>query len=149
MIDGVIVKKIEKFSDQRGWLLEFFRNDNIDFLPAMAYVSKTLPGIVRGPHEHSAQSDYFVFLSGDFDLYLWDNRPGAASYRQPEIIKAKETDPCFVIVPPGVVHGYKCVSAAPGLIINLPDKLYKGAEKKEEVDEIRWELRADSPFKIA
>jgi dTDP-4-dehydrorhamnose 3,5-epimerase len=59
-----------------------------------------------------------------------------------------ENEPTLVIVPPGVVHGYKCISTEPGLVINLPDKLYKGEGKNEEVDEIRWEGRADSPFKI-
>ena len=28
------------------------------------------------------------------------------------------------------------------------DKLYKGEGKKEEVDEIRWETRDDSPYHI-
>ena len=32
--------------------------------------------------------------------------------------------------------------------INLPDKLYKGEGKKEEIDEIRWENDTDSPFVI-
>jgi len=30
----------------------------------------------------------------------------------------------------------------------LPDKLYKGANKKEEIDEIRWEEDKNSPYKI-
>ena len=32
--------------------------------------------------------------------------------------------------------------------INLPDKLYKGDGKKEEIDEIRWEQDLESPYKI-
>jgi len=34
------------------------------------------------------------------------------------------------------------------LSINLPDKLYKGLNKQAEVDEIRWENVADSPYQI-
>ncbi|MHB8904269.1 MAG: dTDP-4-dehydrorhamnose 3,5-epimerase family protein, partial [Patescibacteria group bacterium] len=56
--------------------------------------------------------------------------------------------PTLVVVPPGVVHGYKCISDIPALSINLPDKLYKGEGKKEEIDEIRWELDSNSPYKI-
>jgi len=51
-------------------------------------------------------------------------------------------------VPPGVVHGYKCVSDTSAYCINFPDKLYKGEDKKEEMDEIRWEQKEDSPYKI-
>jgi len=47
-----------------------------------------------------------------------------------------------------VVHAYKCVSKTNGYVINLPNKLYKGKDKKEEIDEIRWEDNPDSPYKI-
>ena len=148
MIKGVEVKKIEKFSDDRGWLAEMFRSDEIEYRPAMSYVSQTKPGVVRGPHEHTKQSDFFIFLIGKFRLYLWDNRQGEKNYRQLETIEVGEDNPCSVIVPPGVVHAYKCISEKDGLVINFPDKLYKGKGKKKPVDEVRWEIMSDSPFVI-
>lgn len=123
MIDGVVIKKIETFHDNRGWLTEVFRNDEFEHKPAMAYVSETKSGVTRGPHEHKHQSDFFAFLSGEFILYLWDNRQGAKNYRQLEKIEVGKKNPCSVIVPPWVVHAYKCVSDHPGMIINLPDTL--------------------------
>lgn len=146
MIKGVVIKKLEIFEDDRGWLTEIFRNDEFDHKAVMAYVSETKPGVTRGPHEHKNQSDFFSFLSGKFILYLWDNRQGAANYRQLEKIEIGQDNPTSVIVPPGVVHAYKCVSDQPGTIINLPNSLYKGEGKREEIDEIRWETDPDSPF---
>jgi len=148
MIKGVEIKKLAKFSDERGWLTEFFRTDETSYRPAMGYISQTKPGVLRGPHEHRQQSDLFIFLFGEFKLYLWDNRIGTENYRQLEIFAVGGDKPCSVLVPPGVVHAYKCVSDAPGVVINLPDRLYKGEAKKDETDEIRWEGRADSPFII-
>ncbi|HDQ22810.1 MAG TPA: dTDP-4-dehydrorhamnose 3,5-epimerase [Candidatus Uhrbacteria bacterium] len=149
MIKGVIIKKLEKFADERGWLAEIFRNDEIKYEPAMAYVSITNPGVARGPHEHKNQSDFFVFWGpGSFALYLWDNRKDSETYEQRQIIEVGEKNPVAVLVPPGVVHGYKCISNEPAYSINLPDKLYAGEFKKEDVDEIRWEKDPDSPFKI-
>ncbi|PIP33389.1 dTDP-4-dehydrorhamnose 3,5-epimerase [Candidatus Falkowbacteria bacterium CG_4_10_14_0_2_um_filter_48_10] len=149
MIDGVIVKKLVQYQDERGWLAEIFRADETDIQPAMAYLSLTLPGVKRGPHEHVRQTDFFVFAGpGDFSVYLWDRRANSPTAGQAEIISAGEGQPCVIVVPPGVVHGYKCVSAAPGLSFNLPDRLYRGAGKKEEVDEIRWEEAADSPYRL-
>jgi dTDP-4-dehydrorhamnose 3,5-epimerase len=146
---GVIIKKLEKFSDDRGWLAEIYREDDAKYQPAMGYVSVTKPGIVRGPHEHKFQSDFFVFVGpGSFNLYLWDNRKDSESFGQQETIEVGENNPVGVLVPPGVVHGYKCISDIPAYSINLPDKLYKGEGKKEEVDEIRWEKDPASPFKI-
>jgi dTDP-4-dehydrorhamnose 3,5-epimerase len=147
-MEGVIIKKIQSFEDERGWLAEVFRNDEINYLPAMAYVSVTKPGVIRGPHEHKAQSDCFIFTGpGEFELHLWDRREGKTKDDH-KIIVVGQSAPTMVIIPPGVVHGYKCVSEIPAYSINLPNRLYKGESKAEEVDEIRWEQRDDSLYYI-
>ena len=149
MIKDVIIKNLSKFEDERGWLTEIYRNDEINYQPVMSYISVTNPSISRGPHEHKAQTDFFVFVGpGDFALYLWDNLKDSETYEQKQIIEVGEKNPVAVSVPPGVVHGYKCISNQPAYSINLPDKLYAGKDKKEEVDEIRWEKDPNSPFKI-
>ncbi|MFH1325980.1 MAG: dTDP-4-dehydrorhamnose 3,5-epimerase, partial [Candidatus Falkowbacteria bacterium] len=93
--------------------------------------------------------DYFVFTGpGSFEVYLWDKREDSKTNGEHIKIEAGADNPSLVIVPPGIVHGYKCVSEVPGYCINLPDKLYKGEEKGEEVDEVRWESREESPYVI-
>lgn len=149
MIKDVLVKELTKYSDQRGWLAEIFREDESDLKPVMSYISVTLPTVSRGPHEHLKQSDFFVFVGpGTFKVYLWDNRKDSPTYEEKMEIEVGEDKPATIIVPPGVVHGYKCISDIPAWSINLPDKLYKGTNKTEEVDEVRWEQIEDSPFKI-
>ncbi len=149
MIKNIIIKKLEKFSDARGWLIEIFRKDEIDYQPAMSYVSVTSTGKTRGPHEHVQQADLFVFIGpGTFKLYLWDNRKNSPTYQEKMELEGGEDNPIYIIVPPGIVHGYKCISKKPAWCINLPNKLYKGNNKAEEIDEIRWEDKADSPFQI-
>lgn len=149
MIDGVIIKNINKNEDERGWLAEVFRADELDFQPAMSYISSTKPGVIRGPHEHVNQTDAFVFIGpGNFSLHLWDRRDQSLTRDEKMELEVGATNPCLVIVPPGVVHGYKCISEEAALCLNLPNKLYKGKGKKEAVDEIRWEANPDSPYKI-
>lgn len=149
MIKGVIVKKLNKFEDSRGWLAEFYRNDEVKYEPAMGYVSVTKPGIARGPHEHKHQADCFVFVGpGKFIVHLWDRREKSETNGEYMKIEAGEEAPVMVIVPPGVVHGYKCVGDKDAYCINLPDKLYRGANKTAEIDEIRWEQDLNSPYKI-
>jgi len=144
MIKGVIIKKLSKFEDARGWLTEIFRKDDLGgYQPEMSYISSTKPGVVRGPHEHVKQSDCFVFVGpGNFELYLWDKKGNAMK------IEVGENNPTLVIVPPGVIHGYKCIGDKDAWSINLPDKLYKGENKSQEIDEIRWEEDPNSPYKI-
>jgi len=149
MIEGVTIKVINKYEDERGWLMEIFRQDECPVEPLMSYVSLTKPGVIRGPHEHEYQTDAFVFIGpGTFALHLWDRRENSATKGEKMIIEVGENNPRLVTVPPGVVHGYKCISEIPALSINLPDKLYRGEGKKEEVDEIRWEKDPNSPYKI-
>jgi len=149
MIEGVIIKKINRYDDQRGWLSEIYRSDEFDFKPAMAYVSLTKPGVIRGPHEHRYQSDCFVFIGpGNFILHLWDRREQSSTFGEYINLKVGEELPSLIIVPPGVVHGYKSIGPVDSYCLNFPDKLYKGSGKNEEIDEIRWEEDKNSPYHI-
>jgi len=149
MIKDVIIKNLIKNEDERGWLVEVYRNDEVEMYPVMGYVSMTKTGIVRGPHEHVNQTDIFAFVGpGTIELNLWDRRENSETNGEQMKIEAGEKNPIMAIVPPGVVHAYKCISDENAWCINLPDKLYKGEGKKEEVDEIRWENKEDSPYKL-
>jgi dTDP-4-dehydrorhamnose 3,5-epimerase len=150
-VTGVILRPLKKFKDQRGWLCEVFREDEVpaEYHPVMAYVSMTEPGVARGPHEHVDQADYFGFVGpSNFKLYLWDNRPTSPTYgvRQTEVVGVD--NPMAVIIPHGVAHAYKNVGTDQGWVFNCPNRLYKGPGKKDPVDEIRHEEDANSPFKL-
>ncbi len=150
-INDIIVKDLIKNEDSRGWLIELFRKDMIgeDIFPEMSYISLTYPDIARGPHEHLEQTDYFCFLGpSTFRLVLWDNRKESATYNNTMSLNVGENNPKIVIIPPGIVHAYKNIGDKPGLVVNLPNKLYAGWEKKERVDEIRYEGDTNSPFKV-
>ena len=109
-IDGVLIGRNARHSDSRGWLTELFRSDELPdrFNVAMGYMSLTKPGEIRGPHEHKKQSDCLVFPGiGMFELSLWDNRTGSPSFGRHSTVKTNDTEALIVIIPPGVVHGYK------------------------------------------
>lgn len=141
-IQGVEIKDLHKFHDQRGWLTELFREDELDpnFLPAMAYISSTDPGVTRGPHEHVDQADLFCFIGpSDFRLRMWDTRKESETFNHTMTLEVGEGNPKSVLVPAGVVHSYQNVGLVAGLVINCPNRLYKGESRKEPVDEIRHE----------
>jgi len=149
-IEGVIIEKLIKFSDERGFLVEIFRVDNLsgNLQPVMSYVSYTRPGIARGPHEHLEQTDIFCFIGpGNFRIKLWDNRKESKTYGYCMEIIGGEDNPIRIIVPPGVIHGYKNISkGADGMVLNYPDKLYRGWARKEQVDEVRHEDVGDKYY---
>lgn len=150
-IPGVIIKPITPHADARGWLAELFRHDEVpvEFHPVMGYVSMTLPGVARGPHEHREQADYFVFMGpSTFRIYLWDNREKSSAFGQAWRFEAGALFKAAVIVPPGVVHAYKNVGNVEGIVYNAPNKLFAGAGRKEAVDEIRHESDPASRFTL-
>jgi len=148
-IHDVIVKPLTKFLDERGWLSEMFRTDELPegISPAMAYISMTVPGVARGPHEHLEQTDYFCFIGpANFKVYLWDARKNSPTFGVKQLLYCGIDSPMAVIVPPGVVHAYKNISSENGIVFNAPDRLYAGEGKKNPVDELRHEDAVDSPF---
>lgn len=150
-IEGVVIKDLQKFVDDRGYLVETFRIDELPegIRPEMSYVSSTEPGVARGPHEHEAQTDVFAFVGpGNFRLVLWDNRVDSPTVGHRMAFYCGEDRPVMVIVPPGVVHGYLNVSRTQrGWVLNFPSKLYRGWNKGEAVDEVRHEEKHDDFYK--
>ena len=150
-IDGVVFRSLATHADGRGWLCELFRCDQLDsqLHPQMAYVSETLPGVVRGPHEHVEQTDCFSFVGpGRFKLYLWDSRPDSPTYGNKHVVEVGEQNMQNVIIPPGVVHAYKNTGTVPAWVFNAPNRLYAGEGKREPVDEIRHEDVKNSKYVI-
>lgn len=150
-IEGVAIRELRQFLDERGWLMELFREDELprELRPLMGYLSVTKPGIVRGPHEHKVQSDQFIFFgSSIFRLYLWDNRADSQTHLHfwhgdfgPDL-------PAAVVVPPGVVHAYKNIGTVDGMVFNIPNQLFAGHGRTDAPDEIRHELNPGSAFRI-
>lgn len=147
-IAGVKIRPLGRYTDQRGWLIEIFREDELPpgLHAVMGYISSTRPGFMRGPHEHREQTDIFCFTgTTSFRLYLWDNREADAPVER-DVIDLPLGQHFCVVIPPGVVHGYKNIGNTDGIVMNFPDRLYAGPGRTGPIDEIRHEDNPDSPF---
>lgn len=150
-IAGVVVRPLVRHEDARGWLAELYRSDELAeaLLPAMAYVSVTRPGASRGPHAHLHQTDLFGFAGpGTFEVRLWDPRPDSPTRGHRQRFLAGDQQPRVVLVPPGVVHGYRNISSGDGWVFNAPNRLYRGPNRSQPVDEIRYEDDPQSDFRM-
>jgi dTDP-4-dehydrorhamnose 3,5-epimerase len=150
-IADVVIYPLKKYHDERGWLAELFRHDELgkEFFPVMSYLSITKPGVQRGPHEHVDQADLFCFIGpSTFNIRLWDNRSGSPTYNHMMSLDVGERDPMAVVVPKGVVHGYKNTGDVDGMVINCPNRLYMGEGKRLPIDEIRHEDDPDTIYRM-
>jgi dTDP-4-dehydrorhamnose 3,5-epimerase len=151
LIDDVVTYPLRIFHDDRGWLSELFRHDELapEFYPEMAYLSFTRPGVQRGPHEHVDQADLFCFIGpSTFNIRLWDNRKDSQTYNRMVSLEVGITNPMAVVVPKGVVHGYKNIGDVDGMVVNCPNRLYMGKNRAEAVDEIRHEDDPNTIFRM-
>ena len=145
------MRDLRQFNDRRGWLVELFRQDELqaEFFPAMTYISSTEPGVTRGPHEHVDQADLFCFLGpSNFQIRMWDNRPGFQHLQSRDDAGRRRGQSKVGAGPKGVVHAYRNVGEVHGIVINCPNRLYAGQNKKQPVDEIRHEDDPDTIYRM-
>jgi dTDP-4-dehydrorhamnose 3,5-epimerase len=151
VIHDVVARELKKIRDERGWLLELFRQDELpeEFYPVMSYLSSTEPGVTRGPHVHLHQADLFCFTGpSNFKLRMWDDRPQSETCGHMMTLFVGEDNPSVVVVPGGVVHAYRNIGRVSGLTVNCPNRLYRGAGRMEQPDEVRHEDDPNTIFRI-
>jgi dTDP-4-dehydrorhamnose 3,5-epimerase len=150
-ISGAVVRDLRKYVDERGWLAELFRHDELpeEFYPQMGYISQSEPNVQRGPHEHVEQADFFCFIGpSNFKMRLWDNRPDSETFRNVMTLFVGADSPKSVLVPKGVVHAYRNIGHGVGIVINFPNRLFMGTNRTQEIDEIRHEDDPNTIFRL-
>jgi dTDP-4-dehydrorhamnose 3,5-epimerase len=140
MIEGVTVKELRVIPDDRGRLMEILRCDD-DFFTrfGQVYVTTTYPGVVKAWHLHKLQTDHMCAVAGMFRVALYDARPSSPTHGAVQEIYMGVHRPILVRIPPGVYHGWLCVSDDEGMVVNVPDLPYD----REHPDEYR--LPAETP----
>lgn len=132
MIKGVRVKKLKVVPDDRGRLMEILRNDDELFIKfGQVYMTTARPGVVKAWHWHKIQTDSFTCISGKMRLALYDAREDSPTKGQIEEFEISLDDPMLVQIPPGVYHGFKCISGEEAVVINNVTEPYNSAHPDE------------------
>ena len=111
LIDGVSAKQTKVFPDERGRLGEIMRADDEWFEKfGQVYFTTTYPGVVKAWHYHKKQTDHFYVAKGLVKIALYDARKDSSTFGTVNQIYLGEYCPGMVRIPPGVQHGWMCVS---------------------------------------
>ena len=125
MIDGVKIKKLKVIPDERGRLMEMFRSDDEFFEKfGQVYVTATYPGVVKGWHKHEVQSDNMACVAGMVKVALYDARTNSPTCGEVNQFFMGIHNPVLIHIPPGVYHGWLCVSETESLVVNCPTEKY-------------------------
>jgi len=105
------------------------------------YTSTTRPGVVKGWHVHSQQTDRFICVRGAVVVALCDLRPllhaplGNAGDMPPSRVDTVVLDSSRglhqLTIPPGVVHGWRALDHSDGesWVLNVCSHLYDGTDE--------------------
>ena len=125
MIDGVKTKKLRVIPDERGRLMEILRSDgNFFFKFGQVYMTTTYPGVVKAWHKHEKQTDNVTCVQGMIKLVLYDPREDSSTFKEISQFYLGIHSPQLVQIPPGVYHGWMCVSEEEAIIVNIPTEVY-------------------------
>lgn len=131
MIDGVIIKSLVTHADDRGYFREVIRFSDAFFAAGFGQLSHSLvyPGIAKAWHGHHRQSQWTYVACGVVQVAIHDCRTDSATYRvTQELILGDHQGASVYLLPPGVVHGYRCVSG-PAHVVYVTSGVFDPAEE--------------------
>lgn len=132
MLDGIRIKPVKRFSDERGFFCEVMRADWKDLFGDDTIVqvnhSFTYPGVVRAWHRHlRGQVDYFLVLKGAAKICAFDDKSAELN----EIVLSG-LDLQVVRMPGHYWHGFKAVGTEPVMLVYFTTKMYDSKSPDEE-----------------
>lgn len=135
MIRGVQVRDLQVNADDRGHLVEIFREDwdEYDPNPAMSYYSLSYPNVIRAWHRHNrGQIDHFICPKGRIKVGIYDDRKDSPTKGEVNEFVIGEHNQKSIRIPGDCWHGFKVVGNEQAILINFPTNLYDYDEPDEE-----------------
>jgi dTDP-4-dehydrorhamnose 3,5-epimerase len=132
MLDGIQVKAIKRFIDERGYFCEVMRTDwkNLFGKDVIVQVnhSYTYPNIIRAWHRHlRGQVDYFLVLKGAAKICAFDDKTAEL-----DEICSSGSDLQLVRMPGNYWHGFKALGSEPTMLVYFTTNLYDSSDPDEE-----------------
>jgi dTDP-4-dehydrorhamnose 3,5-epimerase len=97
------------------------------------YTSTTRPGVVKGWHVHSQQTDRFICVRGAVLVALCDVRPllHLPATTVETVVLDSSRGLHQLTIPPGVVHGWRALDHSDGeaWVLNVCSHLYDGTDE--------------------
>ncbi|MCW3996171.1 MAG: dTDP-4-dehydrorhamnose 3,5-epimerase family protein [Candidatus Bathyarchaeota archaeon] len=132
MLQGIIIRPIKRFVDERGFFSEVMRRDWMDLFGddviVQANLSFTYPNLIRAWHKHSrGQTDFLLTLKGTIKICAFDDET-----KELDEIVSSGLDLQVIRMPGHYWHGFKAVGNEPALLLYFTTRLYDYSAPDEE-----------------
>lgn len=131
MIDGVEVRELKRISDNRGFLIELFRQSWFGAVKQV-YCTTLKVGVIKDQtsfHMHNLQKDYMTCLVGKAKLVMVDIRMDSPTRNEIMEVEMGEGSYKIVSIPPKVLHALQNIGDSEAFVINCIDREYSGDDE--------------------
>lgn len=112
--------------------MEILRCDDPMFQKfGQVYMTTNYPGVVKAWHYHKKQTDMVCCLKGMIKMALYDARESSSTKGNINEFFIGEHNPMRVSIPPGIYHGWKCISETESIVVSIPTEPYNYGEPDE------------------
>lgn len=119
MIDGVQITRLRKIPDERGGIYHMLKESDPHFIKfGEIYFSIAYPGVVKGWHEHTKQTQNYAVIDGMIKLVLFDNRKDSKTFNKVHELFIGEENYSLITIPTGIIMGYKCIGTKKSILAN-------------------------------
>lgn len=119
--------------DDRGFFQEILRDDDQLLRKfGQASLSMSYPGVIKAFHYHERQDDLWFFPVGSAQVVLYDGRRESPSYQKTQVLYPGEDNPQLIVIPVGVVHGYRVLGNTPLMIVYFTTESYNPENPDEK-----------------
>ena len=119
MIDGVEIKELVTYPDERGFFRELIRVTDPFFREGFGQLSHACmyPGVSKAWHVHPTQVDWWYVPVGNLKAVLADVRKSSPTYGEQMVIYLGQNYTAQVVkIPNGVAHGCRALGDTTHLI---------------------------------
>ena len=113
MLDGVVVRELDRYGDERGHFVESYRDEWVPNAPRMVQgncVSRARGSLV-GLHHHRKQSDWWYLVAGTARMVLHDLRASSPTHGDTWVRDVTAPDEHVgIYIPPGIAHGFAALT---------------------------------------
>ena len=132
-IEGIRRKDLKTIVDGRGDVIELWSRPWIEsegfIMPAHVYQSATDHGVVKCWHLHAVHTDQFTVTRGKLQVVCADVRRDSGTFGQVNSFIMGTQRPTLLMIPPGVMHGWKALSQPETIVVNLQSHVYDPADE--------------------
>lgn len=133
MINGVKIKQIRKYCDDRGYFAEAIKEGEETFCEVkQTSYTETHPGVIKAFHWHKKQWDVWFVLKGMVQVVLHDMREDSPTKGETQVIYAGEDNMVLIIIPPYVAHGYRVLGNEKACLLYHTSEIYDPADPDEQ-----------------